>query len=62
MLKLDSVPENETHKIIWYIEIQTDYLIPTKKTDIKKKIKKIKKKENLAVLANHRVKIKENKK
>ena len=33
MHKSESVREKETYKILWNFEIQTDYLIPTRKTD-----------------------------
>ena len=42
MHKLEFVLENETHKILWDFEIQTDYRIPDRIPDlglIKKKIK-----------------------
>ena len=46
-----SVLENETYKFIWCFEIQTDYLISTRRPDLilvnKKKKKKKKKGENL---------------
>ena len=50
MHKPESVLENETFKILWDFEIQTDHLIPTRKSDLviinkKKKKKKKKKKE-----------------
>ena len=62
-----SVLENETHKLQWDFEIQTDHLISDRLPDLialKKKEKK-KKKENFmdfAVPADHRVKLKENEK
>ena len=34
MHKLESVLENETHKILWDFEIQTDYLIPAIRKDL----------------------------
>ena len=50
MHKPESVLENETHKILWDFEIQTDHLIPTRKPDLvqinkKKKKEKERKKE-----------------
>ena len=30
----DSVPEIETHKILWDFEIQTDHLIPARRPDL----------------------------
>ena len=47
MHKPESVLENETHKLYWGFEIQTDHLISAKRPDliiIKKKKKKRKKK------------------
>ena len=40
----ESVLENETHKILWDFEIQTDHLISTRRPD---RVNKKKKKENL---------------
>ena len=31
---LESIPENETHKVLWNFEIQTDHLILTRQTDL----------------------------
>ena len=47
----ESVLENETHKLLWDFEIQTDYLTSARRPDLiiinkKKKKKKKKKKEN----------------
>ena len=42
----ESVLENETYKLLWDFEIQTDPLISARRLDQKKKKKK-KKKENL---------------
>ena len=42
--KFESVPENETHILLWDFEIQTDHLTSVKRPDLKK-IKN--KKENL---------------
>ena len=61
------VLENDTHKLQWDIDIHTDHLISTRKPDliiIKKKRKKKKKKRickiiDFAVLAGHRIKLKE---
>ena len=50
--------KNDTHKILWNFETQTDYLIPVKITDPKRK--KTCHLEDFAVLADHRVKLKEN--
>ena len=67
-----SVLENETHRLLWDLEIQTDHLISTKRPDyiiINKKLKKEKEKGkekertclivDFAVPADHRVKPKE---
>ena len=43
-----SVLENDTHKLLWDFDIQTDHLISTRRPDLKKKKKKKKeKKKNL---------------
>ena len=34
MLKQESVPKNETHKILWDSEILTDNLIPARRPDL----------------------------
>ena len=58
-----SVPENETHKLLWDFEIKTDHLISARRPDLtvinKKRTCRI---VNFAVLADHRVKLKERKK
>ena len=59
-----SVLENETHKLLWDFEIQTDHLISTRRSDL---VIINKKKENLSncglfVPADQRVKLKENEK
>ena len=62
------VLENDTHKILWDFNIQTDHLIPARRPNliiIKKKKKKKKKKERIrnivdfAVPADHRINLKE---
>ena len=59
-----SLLENETHKLLWDFEIQTDHLISTRRPDLIK----INKKEitcrfvDFAVPAGHRVKLKESEK
>ena len=62
------VLENDTHKLLWDFDIQTDHLIPARRPDLiiinKKKKKKKKKKKickivDFAVLADHRIKLKE---
>ena len=57
------VLENETHKLLWDFDIQTDHLIPASRPDFII-INKIKKKKtwkivDSAVLADHRIKLKE---
>ena len=56
----DSVLENETHKLLWDFEIQTDHLIPARRSDLikKKNCRTVK----FAVPADHRVKLKESEK
>ena len=34
MLKSESLQGNETHKILWDLEIQTDNLIPTRRPNL----------------------------
>ena len=66
----ESVLEKELHKLIWDFEIQTDHLISIRPPDIiiikKEKKKKEKKRTrrivDLAVPANHRVRLKEGEK
>ena len=66
MHKPASVLENETQKLLWDFEIQTDSLISARYLDLV--IKKKKKRErtrrivDFAVTANHRVKLKESEK
>ena len=70
MHKPESVLENEMHKILLDLDIQTDHLIPTRRQDlviVKKKKKKKKKKRTCQILkfavpVGDRVKIKENEK
>ena len=54
-----SVLENETHKLPWNFEIQTDHLISARRLTTKKGTGKI---VDFAVLVDSRVKLKENKK
>ena len=59
-----SVPENETHKLLWDFEIQTDHLISARRSDLliinkKKRTCKI---VDFAVPADNRVKLKESEK
>ena len=63
----ESALDNETHKLIWVFEIQTDQLISARRPDLiiinKKKKKKKKKKRtcrivDFTVLADHRIELK----
>ena len=58
--------ENDTHKLLWDFNIQTDHLIPARRPDLiiinKKKKKKICKIVDFAVQADHRWKLKESEK
>ena len=58
------VRENDTHKLLWNFNIQTDHLIPTTRPDLiiinkKKSICKI---VDFAVPADHRINLKESEK
>ena len=57
------VLENDTHKLLWDFNIQTDQLILARRPDLiiinKKKKKRTCKIVDFAVLANHRIKLKE---
>ena len=57
------VLENDTHKLLWDFDIQTDYLISARRPGLiiinKKKKKKICKIVDFAVPADHRIKLKE---
>ena len=59
-----SVLENKTHKLLWDYEIQTDHLMSTRRQDliIINKKKRTWKTVDLVFLADHWVKLKENKK
>ena len=60
-----SVLENDTHKLIWDFDIQTDHLISARRPDliiINTKKMKICKIVDFAVPADHRIKLKECKK
>ena len=59
-MNAESVLKNKTHKLHWDFEISTDHLIPAGWTV--NKIKRTGRIVNFAVLADHRVKIKENEK
>ena len=61
MLNSESVLDNETHNVLRDFEIQTDHLISARRTDlviINKKKRKVRI-ADLAVPADHRVKLKE---
>ena len=68
MHNTEPVLENETHKILWGFEIQTDYLISARPLDLVIVNKKKEKKENLLnsglcrFSADHRLKLKESEK
>ena len=55
--------ENDTHKLLWDFDIQTDHLISTRRPDLiiisQKKKKRICKIMDFAVPADHRIKLKE---
>ena len=56
-----AILENETHKLLWDFNIQTDHLIPTRRSDliiISKKKKKTCKIVDFVIPADHRVKLK----
>ena len=55
------VQENDTHKILWYFDIQTNYVISARRPDIIiiKKKKKICKIVDFAVPADLRINLKE---
>ena len=60
----ESDPENETHKLLWDFEIQTDQLISAKRPDLviinkKKRTCRI---VDFAVPADHRLKLQESEK
>ena len=60
-----SVLTNDTHKFLWYFDIQTNHLISTRRPDLiiidkKKKEKKTCKVVDFAVPADHGIKLKEN--
>ena len=59
MHKPESVQENETHKILWNFEKQTNHQIPTERPDLVLINKmKIICHVDFAIPANHRVKMK----
>ena len=60
--------ENDTHKLLWSFNIQTDHLIPARRPDLiiinkkKKKKKRIRKIVDFAVPADHRINLKKSEK
>ena len=60
------VLENDTHKLQWYFNIQTDHLIPARRPDRiiikKKKKKRICKIVDFAIPVDHRINLKESEK
>ncbi len=56
-----AVLENDTHKLLWDFNIQTDHLIPARRPDliIVNKKKRTCKIVDFAVPADHRIKLKE---
>ena len=59
------VLENDSHKLLWDFNIQTDHLIPARRPDliiINKKKKRICKIDDFAVPADHRINLKEREK
>ena len=60
--------ENDTHKLLWDFDTQTDHLISARRPDLmiinnnKKKKKRISKIVDFAVPADHRIKLKESEK
>ena len=62
-----AVMENDTNKLLWVFDIQTDHLISARQPDLiiinkEKKKKKRKKKRKLALQADPRIKLKESEK
>ena len=66
MHNLESVLKNETHKLLWDFEIQTDHLISARRPDLiiinNNKKKRTCKTVNIAVPTDHRMKLKEREK
>ena len=60
----ESVLENETHKIFWDFEIQTDHQISARRPDLAIVNKKMRtcRRVGFAVPANHKIKLKEREK
>ena len=59
MHKPAPVLENDTHKLLWDFNIQTDHLIPVRRPDLINKKKRTCKIVDFADPADHRVKLKE---
>ena len=56
------VLENDTHKLLWDFDIETDHLISTKRPDLYQQKKKICKIVDFTIPAEHRIKLKESEK
>ena len=58
------VQENDSHKLLWHFNIQTDHLIPARRPDLIliNKRKRICKIVDFAVPADHRINLKESEK
>ena len=56
------VRENDTHKLLWDFNIQTDHLIPAKRSDFIIINKKKREFEKLSILLSHRINLKESEK
>ena len=64
MFNPESALKNKPHKLLWYFEIQTDYLISARRPDLiiinkKRRTCRI---VDFTITANHRVKLKEREK
>ena len=57
----ESFLKNETHKFLWEFEIQTDYIISTRRPGLVI-INKKKRTYRIVDFADHRIKLKENEK
>ena len=64
MIIIMKIIENDSHKLLWDFNIQTDHLIPAKRPDliIINKRKRICKIVDFAVPADHRINLKESEK
>ena len=58
----ESILENETHKIFWDFEIQTNHLISARRPNLEIVKKKKKRIVDFTELADHRLKLKKSKK